>query len=269
MQYDYYMRLDSDSYLCEPVDGDIFVKFHNKGCQYGYSALTQDSEKVTVGLYDTVKKWIQLNQPAVESKLINPTRLRYFAEDWAYLGSVNGKHEVWKQEERRNGQARSGKYSNRMYETNFEISSFAPWRTKQWRSLMRFLETNEMNGFYKKRWGDAPIHAIGVPLLLDDTKVCYVPFAWFGQRHKWMEPGPTVRKAEAWSKSRPQCKVKTHGVDMDVRVPIEHRYRSHAFGLKTRSLHLSRTNYVNLGSLRQPAKYTQCAARTNTKKSTS
>ena len=59
-----------------------------------------------------------------------------------------------------------------------------------------------MNGFYKKRWGDAPIHAIGIPLLLDDSEVCYIPFDWFGQRHKWMDPKPTVRKAESWSKSR-------------------------------------------------------------------
>jgi hypothetical protein len=52
MKYDYYMRLDSDSYVCEPVDGDIFLKFHNKGCKYGYSALTQDSNKVT-GMYQS------------------------------------------------------------------------------------------------------------------------------------------------------------------------------------------------------------------------
>ena len=222
LKYDYYMRLDSDSYLCEPVKGDIFLKFHQKKCQYGYSALTQDSEKVTVGLYPSVLKWIGQNQKAIDTNLINPKRLKYFAEDWIYKGDVGQRHEVWEK-----NQVRSGKYSNRMFETNFEISSFKPWRTKQWRSLMHQLETDKMNGFYKKRWGDAPIHAIGIPLLLDDSEVCYIPFDWFGQRHKWMDPKPTVRKAESWSKSRPQCSELTHDINRNIHVPIEHRYRDH------------------------------------------
>ena len=222
LQYDYYMRLDSDSYLCEPVQGDIFLKFRNKKCQYGYSALTQDSPKVTEGLYSAVQRWITLNQPAVDSGLISPERLKYFALDWEYRGDVGNRHEVWVK-----SLSPRQKYSNRMFETNFEISSFAPWRTKQWRSLMRYIETDHENGFYKKRWGDAPIHAIGVPLLLKDSNVCYIPFDWFGQRHKWMDPKPTVRKTESWARSRPACKLPTHDQDRNIQVPIEHRYSYH------------------------------------------
>ena len=44
--YDYYLRMDDDLYLIDPVMRDPFAVMESTGCDYGYGHVTQDSDKV-------------------------------------------------------------------------------------------------------------------------------------------------------------------------------------------------------------------------------
>ena len=60
-EFDYFMRLDSDSYIESPIEYDIFEVMRERGIKYGYRAQFHDLPFVTVGmlqfLSDFVKKY--------------------------------------------------------------------------------------------------------------------------------------------------------------------------------------------------------------------
>ena len=56
-EYDYYLRLDTDSFIRTPLNYDIFEWAEKNECYYGFiaPAIQQDNEKVVEGLWDFVK----------------------------------------------------------------------------------------------------------------------------------------------------------------------------------------------------------------------
>lgn len=64
-QYDYYLRLDTDSFIHTPLNYDIFEWAKNNDCYYGFiaPAVQQDNEKVVEGLWDYVNDAYPNNIP--------------------------------------------------------------------------------------------------------------------------------------------------------------------------------------------------------------
>lgn len=63
--------------------------------------------------------------------------------------------------------------------SNFEIARVDLWDNPLYESYFQYLEKH--GGFYKERWGDAPVHSLAVGMLLDLNEVHY--FRDFGYRH--------------------------------------------------------------------------------------
>eukprot|EP01059_Diplonema_ambulator_P029956 TRINITY_DN499_c0_g1_i8.p1 TRINITY_DN499_c0_g1~~TRINITY_DN499_c0_g1_i8.p1 ORF type:complete len:653 (+),score=144.56 TRINITY_DN499_c0_g1_i8:1234-3192(+) len=150
-QYDYYWRLDTDSWIREPVLVDPFRHMAVKGCRYGHmSKMHRDADDVVVRLYDTVIEWAE--ERGVPGQ--NISRLNSHVTDGR------------------------GNYKRPMYYNNFEIAS-VPWITgDDYTSFFNYLDYTD--GFMKYRWGDAPVRTLAVHLMLDDHEVCdletYVPY---------------------------------------------------------------------------------------------
>jgi alpha 1,2-mannosyltransferase len=124
--FEYYCRLDTDSYILSPVNSNIFEDAKQSNIKYGYiNDSLRDSPPYVVGLWPLAKTFID-NHPNI------PIYSKLYSEI----------------EERR------------LYYTNFELC-YIPWfKQETWK--MFFDEIDKSGGIYKYRWGDHIIRYIGV-----------------------------------------------------------------------------------------------------------
>ena len=144
-EYEYYWRLDTDSFLKSPLQIDPFVHMKETGCVYGHMGshrAHRDAKEVTLRLFDTVLEWAEERRvPAM-----NLSRLRRQVCD------------------------KRGDYMRAMYYNNFEIVS-TEWVTGEvYQDFFRYLDYGD--GFMKNRWGDAPVRTLAVWMMLSEAEVC-------------------------------------------------------------------------------------------------
>jgi hypothetical protein len=60
--FDYYWRLDADSFLLKPVLKDPFKTLRDSGREYGYMVVTQEDESVVRGLWNTTSEYVNLRR---------------------------------------------------------------------------------------------------------------------------------------------------------------------------------------------------------------
>ncbi len=133
--YDYYMRLDTDSYILKKVTYNVFDMMRHHDAIYGFigAAVQIDNSKVVEGLWEYCKKFSDLSEH-VKDKL-------------KILNIPSGK----------------------MYYNNFEIGKISWFKGSSYRAFYEYIK--ESGGIYTKRWGDAPIRYLGINLLLTDCKL--------------------------------------------------------------------------------------------------
>lgn len=134
-EYDYYWRLDTDSFLLDKINYDVFQFMQERDLEYGYIDIFKD-EPASKGLWDTTKKYIEDNN-------IKPKFLHKFMS--------NG---VW---------------DRSYYYTNFEISKLDFWRSDEFISFFNYLDRS--GGIYKYRWGDHVIHLLAVSMFVSEDHV--------------------------------------------------------------------------------------------------
>jgi len=134
--YDWYWRLDTDSFIREKINYDIFNFLDKNGYLYGFLTALKEPPEVVRGLWPAVKNYIQENK-------IAPCFL--------------------------NEKLKDGEWDREIYYTNFEISKLHFWRSPEYMKFVEYL--HETGGIYKYRWGDAPIHTLAVSIFLQQAKV--------------------------------------------------------------------------------------------------
>ena len=138
--FDWYWRLDTDSFILKPVKYDLFRFMQDKGLQYGYTFITHDSPVVTKGLWELTQKFMRQNN--VNADGLNP-----------FLDAESN-------------------WDLSIYYTNFEIASFDFWRSKEFQSYFDMIDRS--GGIYEHRWGDTPIHLLAVSMFLPEAqKHCF------------------------------------------------------------------------------------------------
>ena len=138
--FEYYWRLDTDSYLLGPVPYDVFALMHEEAFLYGHINTleeVQDQADVVEGLWEATLDYARERQLPTDA-----------------LQELCDAQGIW----------RRG-----IYYTNFEISRFDWWRSELVQGYLEFL--NQRGGIYLQRWGDAPIHTLAVTLLAPPSKV--------------------------------------------------------------------------------------------------
>jgi alpha 1,2-mannosyltransferase len=133
--YEYYLRLDTDSFILSKLHYDIFEWIRAHKCEYGFieSAIHQDHPKVIEGLWDETRQWLLANN----IKTYTP-----------FETLPEGK----------------------MFYTNFElgkVSSYSPGSA--YYEYYSFIK--KTGGIFIHRWGDAPIKYLGVSLFIKPEAV--------------------------------------------------------------------------------------------------
>ena len=154
-RYEYYWRLDTDSILTRPVSIDPFQFLVSSRCQYGYNRLKGENPYVLTGLWDAYQKWEQ-------SFNLTPSARKAVREI-----ALDG----------------DGQYWGPMYYNNFELGSFSMKRDVVYQSFFRFVDQNAPFGIFRYRWGDAPLHTLGVLATLEGRHMCNVTQKLIGYRH--------------------------------------------------------------------------------------
>jgi hypothetical protein len=137
LKYDWYWRLDSDSYIYSPISYDPFERMKNEGYEYAYMS-EEDGEvpSVAQGLWEETENFLKTN---------NIEMSEYFKSCLV-----------------------DGKWNYRLFYTNFEIAKFSFFRGKEYMDYFDHLDRT--GNIYYRRWGDAPIHWLGVKMFLDPKK---------------------------------------------------------------------------------------------------
>ena len=124
--FEYYCRLDTDSYILSPVQSNIFEDAKRSDTYYGFiNDSLRDDPPYVIGLWETAKKFIEAHpEIPIYSKLYTDIEER------------------------------------RLYYTNFEMCNISWFKQDTWQKF--FEEVDKAGGIYKYRWGDHIIRYIGV-----------------------------------------------------------------------------------------------------------
>lgn len=150
--YQYYWRLDTDSIFSMPLTLDPFLVMQTKQCGYGYNRLKGENPHVAEGLWDNYKQWATQQ---VQSGRMLPSTLKNvtaFAID-----------------------PKTKQFWAPMYYNNFELGTMALKRHPLYRSYFEHVDQHEPFGILRYRWGDAPLHTLGVMTVLAEE--------WSRRRH--------------------------------------------------------------------------------------
>lgn len=163
--FEYYWRLDTDAYLTRPVRADPFALMVQRGCQYGFNRLKGDAPGVVIGLWETFLKWVAQEPGVTPSALEHVKRFSLDPET-------------------------QSKYLRKMYYNNFELGTVALKRHPLYQSYFQYVDEREPFGILRYRWGDAPLHTLGVEVVLQGRGVCNFTQEDVGYRHAVKRPPP-------------------------------------------------------------------------------
>ena len=140
--YDFYMRLDVDSYVLSKVRYNVFERMRREGRKYAYRMVMNERAKVVRGLLAAATAHFTANPaPGVQAPAVRKVRLYY---------------------------------------TNFEICDLEWFRSDGWQRY--FAAIDATGGIWRHRWGDAPIRWLGLQYLLrPDQTLCLRWMAYFHQ----------------------------------------------------------------------------------------
>jgi hypothetical protein len=182
-KYKYYWRLDTDSIITKPLRIDPFAHFAKHSCRYGYNRLKGESPAVAVELWATYNKWAD-QQVALGT--LQPDVLTYIKR-FATQREPTGDVPVVDRD------LPHPAFWAPMFYNNFELGTFELKRHPLYTSFFRFVDEQEPFGILRYRWGDAPLHTLGVLSVLGrDTLRCNYSQEVVPYKHASTRPPPMV-----------------------------------------------------------------------------
>ena len=158
--YDWFWRLDSDSFLLAPLTHDPFRRMLDGRFVYGFMGLGREDEYLTTGLWNATTEYMRgkgmaTPPPLLQQHLESPEQGQGPQE-----GGASPAHSP-----------KMGTWDRSYYYTNFEIGHLPFFRGEAYQSYFRHLDA--AGGFYYYRWGDAPIRLLGVSMHAAEHSVCH------------------------------------------------------------------------------------------------
>jgi hypothetical protein len=170
-EYDWQWRLDDDSLLTSEVGYDVFRLMAENGKRYGFPSMVEEFSFCIKGLWERARSYL--------ASL--PHRMPH-----AWLSKLP---------------------ENLIFYNNFEISHRSVWLDPRMIAWLDYIDRH--GGIYYHRWGDAPIHTLGVAMFVplhqvhrfSDIAYSHLPFV---QQAPIGLPSPSV--ASSWDKNGwPSC----------------------------------------------------------------
>ncbi|KAJ5673201.1 CAZyme family GT15 [Penicillium longicatenatum] len=148
-KYRYYWRIEPKvQFFCD-VDYDVFRYMEDRNKTYGFTINLYDAPQTIATLWPQTKKFLAANPS-------------YLSEnnmwDWITDDQARPEHN-----EMANG------YSTCHFWSNFEIGDLDFFRGEKYEAYFQHLD--RAGGFFYERWGDAPVHSLGIGLFADSNNV--------------------------------------------------------------------------------------------------
>ncbi|KAJ5191913.1 mannosyltransferase KTR4 [Penicillium cinerascens] len=148
-KYRYYWRIEPKVQFFCNVDYDVFRYMEDRNKTYGF----------TINLYDAPQT----------IKTLWPETRKFLAANPSYL-SENNMWEWITDDQARPEHTKGGSgYSTCHFWSNFEIGDMDFFRGEKYEAYFQHLD--RAGGFFYERWGDAPVHSLGVGLFADSNNV--------------------------------------------------------------------------------------------------
>lgn len=156
LETQYYWRVEPNVHFFCDVDYDVFryMQDHNK--TYGFTVNLYDSAESVAGLWPSTQQFI-----ADHPEYVHPNSAIKWLQDDTF---------------RRENYLKANGYSTCHFWSNFEIADMSFWRSKAYEEYFQHLD--RAGGFFYERWGDAPVHSIGLGLFEDQNKI-----HWYDSNH--------------------------------------------------------------------------------------
>ncbi|GAA5872361.1 hypothetical protein JCM1840_004138, partial [Sporobolomyces johnsonii] len=144
--YDYIWRLDDGgiNFHCTLLE-DPFLVMEAKRASYGYSIIDWEADFVIPTLWNTTRKFLADSKAEEKGWLPRDNNLGFVSADGGET------------------------YNRQMYYNNFEIVHRSFFESEPYQAYVNYLD--RAGGFYKERWGDAPVRTIAVSLFLPKSAV--------------------------------------------------------------------------------------------------
>ncbi|KAH8833878.1 glycosyltransferase family 15 protein [Flagelloscypha sp. PMI_526] len=178
-KYKYYWRVEPDvTFFCDiTYDPFRFMQDHKK--VYGFTIALPEYIETVPTLWDSTKEFLQANPHLAPSD-----------NGMSFLSDNGGES-----------------YNYCHFWSNFEIGDLDFWRGEAYSKYFDFLD--HKGGFYYERWGDAPVHSIGVALFARKDQLHF--FEDIGYRH---EPIQHCPQGKSWKKGKCWCDP-NKSIDLD------------------------------------------------------
>ncbi|KAI5307376.1 hypothetical protein KEM56_005229 [Ascosphaera pollenicola] len=145
----YYWRVEPNvHYFCD-IDYDVFRFMQDNNKTYGFNINLYDSPQTIESLWPETMKFL-----SAHPEYLNPNN----AMDWLADNKQRPDHN-----EKANG------YSTCHFWSNFEIGDLSFFRGEAYEAYFNHLD--RAGGFFYERWGDAPVHSIGLGLFADKNQI--------------------------------------------------------------------------------------------------
>lgn len=176
--YRYYWRLEPSVEFFNDINYDVFKYLEKTGKIYGFSINLYDIELTVETLWSETLKF--LNQ----------------GDNYKYINE-NGSFQ-WLLENQQNPEKniKTGGYSTCHFWSNFEIGDMNFFRSEAYSKWFEYLDAT--GKFYYERWGDAPVHSMGLALFASKEKI-----HWFRDIGYFHDPYQNCPN----SKTTKRCKV--------------------------------------------------------------
>lgn len=147
--YRYYWRIEPNvKFFCD-VDYDVFRYMEDGNKTYGF----------TINLYDAPQS----------IPTLWPETQRFLAANPSYLSDNNMWEWITDDVARPEHTKMANGYSTCHFWSNFEIGDLDFFRGEKYEAYFQHLD--RAGGFFYERWGDAPVHSLGVGLFADAANV--------------------------------------------------------------------------------------------------
>lgn len=150
-KYKYYWRIEPGVKYFSDIKYDVFKYLAGTGKVYGFTIALYDSPQSVKTLFPETLKFLSKDD---NYKYVNPNG----AFQWVTENKQNPKHNEL-----------TGGYSTCHFWSNFEIADMDFFRSDAYSKWFDHLEST--GKFYYERWGDAPVHSLGVALFADKKRV--------------------------------------------------------------------------------------------------
>lgn len=147
--YRYYWRIEPKVQFFCNVDYDVFRYMEDNNKTYGFTINLYDAPQTIKTLWPETKKFMAANP----SYLSESNMLEWITDD-----QVRPEHT----------QGANG-YSTCHFWSNFEIGDMDFFRGEKYEAYFQHLD--RAGGFFYERWGDAPVHSLGIGLFADSNNV--------------------------------------------------------------------------------------------------